>query len=87
MQVWIILLNSSINVESFLFNIQSFIYFNDLVYGSVYLAKKIGGSDDGTLYALKAINITHALQLTGIDNIIGEREVILKHIIKYFGIF
>lgn len=29
-------------------------------YGSVYVAKKNGGADDGKLYALKAINITDA---------------------------
>lgn len=31
-------------------------------YGSVYLARKNGGLDDGTLYALKALNIPNTIQ-------------------------
>lgn len=34
-----------------------------LVFSDVYVAKKIGGSDDGQLYALKAMEIADAMML------------------------
>lgn len=44
----------------------------------MYLARKNGGLDDGKLYALKAINIPHALEKSQIykrDMIKDERDV------------
>lgn len=45
----------------------------------VYLVKKSGGSDDGTLYAMKILNITNAFKLESYSqayNINSERKVI-----------
>lgn len=55
-------------------------------YSFVYEARKIGGSDDGTLYALKAVNITYAREadlknknsFDTLANLINERKVIFK---------
>lgn len=47
------------------------------------MGRKIGGSDNDRLYAIKAIqNISQAIQLTAVDNIIGEREVMLKIVVN-----
>lgn len=49
-----------------------------LGFANVYLVRKNGGSDDGQLYALKVINIRHALTLEGIyksKSLNIEREV------------
>lgn len=48
-------------------------------FGDIHVVRKNGGSDDGKLYAMKAVNITHALEYEGsttiIDSLISEREV------------
>lgn len=52
-------------------------------YANVYLARKNGGVDNGTLYALKAVNLTFALkieeQILYEDILINERNVIRFH--------
>lgn len=47
----------------------------------MFLAKKVGGTDDGTLYALKAINVPYVVAREKIYNrnsINNERDVRLK---------
>lgn len=73
-----------------------FRFFFYSAYSFVYEVKKIGGSDDGVHYALKAVNITYAREADlkhensydTLQNLVNERKVMLKIDISYlFGNF
>lgn len=53
-------------------------------FGVIHVVRKNGGSDDGKLYAMKAVNITHAIEYVGsttiIDSLNSEREVSISMI-------
>lgn len=87
----IILLNDVIYYEETTFSTyfvnRNVFFFHYAAYGAVYEARKIGGSDDGTHYALKAVNIPRARATDWINqktcgqtlpNLIKERKVIFN---------
>lgn len=56
-----------------------------IAFGIVFLAKKNGGFNDGTLYALKTINITQAIELDDITPVYIDPLSTERRVNEYFG--